>query len=101
VKALPLTPELLRVARRVVWFEEPETALSDPVRFLAHVMVFGTIQDLTALGGVVFKDDFARCWSTPHPGCSTLAPGPTGTSSAAATRPRPCRSEPGSRSLLH
>jgi len=50
VKALPLTPELLRVARRVVWFEEPETALSDPVRFLAHVMVFGTIQDLTALG---------------------------------------------------
>jgi hypothetical protein len=31
--------ELLRVARRVIWFEEPERALADPVQFLAHVMV--------------------------------------------------------------
>jgi hypothetical protein len=46
---LPATPELLHVARRVVWFEKPERALADPVQFLAHVMVFGTVKDLTAL----------------------------------------------------
>jgi hypothetical protein len=39
MKALPMTPELLRVARRVMSFEEPERAFGDPVQFLAHVMV--------------------------------------------------------------
>jgi hypothetical protein len=68
MKALPLTPELLRVARRVVWFEEPETALADPVRFLAHVLVFGTIQDLAALGGLVSEDDFREVLEHAPPG---------------------------------
>jgi hypothetical protein len=34
MKPLPRAPELLRVARRVVWFEPPEQALADPLRFL-------------------------------------------------------------------
>jgi hypothetical protein len=49
MRALPRTPELLRVARRVIWFEGPERALADPLQFLAHVMVFGTVEDLKAL----------------------------------------------------
>ena len=53
VKELPKTPELLRVARRVIWFEEPERALADP---LAHVMVFGTPEDLQAVRGIVGND---------------------------------------------
>jgi hypothetical protein len=58
MKTLPTTLELLRVARRVIWFEEPERALADPVQFLAHVMVFGTVEDLKALRGIVGKDDY-------------------------------------------
>jgi hypothetical protein len=58
MKALPMTPELLRVARRVVWFEEPARALADRVQFLAHLMVFGTVEDLKALRGIVSKDDY-------------------------------------------
>jgi hypothetical protein len=57
-ETLPTKPELLRVARRVIWFEEPERALADPVQFLAHVMVFGTVEDLKALRGIVGKDDY-------------------------------------------
>ena len=57
-EALPATPELLRVARRVIWFEEPERALADPVQFLVHVMVFGTVEDLKVLRGIVSKDDY-------------------------------------------
>jgi hypothetical protein len=53
MKALPKTPELLQVARRVMWFEEPERALADPLQFLAHVMVFGMLEDLRALLGIV------------------------------------------------
>ncbi len=52
MKQLPVTPELLKVARRVVWFEEPEAALADPVHFLTHVMTYGTIEDLGALASL-------------------------------------------------
>jgi hypothetical protein len=49
MKPLGATPELLRVARRVMWFEEPERALAGPIQFLARVMVFGAVEDLKAL----------------------------------------------------
>ncbi len=38
MRPLPLTPELLALARRVVWFEEPAQALSDTVRLVAYAM---------------------------------------------------------------
>lgn len=68
MKALPVTPELLRVARRVVWFNQPETALADPVRFLTQVMVFGTVEDLQALRGLVDKDDYREALEQAPPG---------------------------------
>jgi len=82
MKPLPVTPELLRVARRVVWFQEPEEALADPVHFLAHVMTYGTSEDLRALQGIVGIDEFrevlahapagvfdARSWAFWHLHC--------------------------------
>jgi hypothetical protein len=68
MRALPVTAELLRVARRVIWFEEPERALVDPVQFLAHVMVFGSIEDLKALQGIVGKDDYCEVLEQAPPG---------------------------------
>lgn len=68
MKPLPITPEILRVARRVVWFEEPETTLADPVRFLAHVMVLGTIEDLAALHSMACEDDYREALAHPPPG---------------------------------
>jgi hypothetical protein len=58
MKKLPATPELLNVARRVVWYQSPEATLADPVRFLAHVMTYGTIEDLAAVRLVVGLDAF-------------------------------------------
>lgn len=68
MKTLPATLELLTVARRVIWFEEPERALADPVQFLAHVMVFGTVEDLKALRGIVTKDDYREVLEQAPPG---------------------------------
>jgi hypothetical protein len=68
MKALPATPKLLRVARRVIWFEEPEEALADPVQFLAHVMVFGGIEDLKALRGIVGKKEYREVLEDAPPG---------------------------------
>jgi hypothetical protein len=65
---LPAMPELLQVARRVIWFEEPEQALADPVRFLAYVMVFGTVEDLATLRGFVARDDYREALDRARPG---------------------------------
>jgi hypothetical protein len=68
MKSLPHAPELLRVARRVVWFKEPEETLADPVLFLAHVMTYGTIEDLAALEGFVGKADYCEVLEHAPPG---------------------------------
>jgi hypothetical protein len=68
VKPLPTTPELLTVARRVVWFKEPADALADPVHFLAHVMTYGTVEDLRALQDIVGLDEFREVLDHAPPG---------------------------------
>lgn len=51
--------ELLRVARRMVWFKPPEETLADPVLFLSYAMTYGTIEDLRVVR-VHFTDDQLR-----------------------------------------
>ena len=102
MKALPTTPELLRVARRVIWFEEPERALADPVQFLAHVMVFGTVEDLKALRGIVGKHEYrevlehapagvfdVRSWAYWNLVCGRQPTPPLPTRTLPPTRPMP------------
>lgn len=68
MRPLPVTPELLNVARRVVWFREPEEELTDPVHFLAYVMSIGTVDDIKALQGIVGKDDYREVLEKAPPG---------------------------------
>ena len=68
MKVLPPTPELLAVARRVVWFKEPAVTLAEPVLFLSHVMTYGTPEDLAALHGMVGKDTFCEALDHAPPG---------------------------------
>ena len=51
--------ELLRVAKRMVWFKPPEETLADPVLFLSHAMTYGTVDDLRVLR-TRFTDDQLR-----------------------------------------
>ncbi|HEX3948955.1 MAG TPA: hypothetical protein VHW95_03785 [Steroidobacteraceae bacterium] len=68
MKALPLSPDLLAVAPRVIWFEPPETALADPVRFLAYLMTYGTIEDITVVRRYLDLDDFREALDRAPPG---------------------------------
>ena len=68
MKPLPTTPALLAVARRVVWFKEPSETLADAAHFLAHVMTYGTVEDLHALQGVVGQIDFRKALEQAPPG---------------------------------
>ncbi|HKH45625.1 MAG TPA: hypothetical protein VKM72_13270 [Thermoanaerobaculia bacterium] len=38
--------DLEQVARRLFWWKSPAEALADPHRFVAQVMVYGTVEDL-------------------------------------------------------
>jgi hypothetical protein len=68
VKDLPRTPEMLAVARRVVWFEPPETALADPVRFLAYAMTCGRHEDMRAVRRHVSDDALRAALAAAPPG---------------------------------
>src|ERR1700750_7332 len=68
MKSLPITPALLTVAQRVVWFKEPADALADPIHFLAHVMTYGTVEDLRELQGIVGLDEFREVLDFAPPG---------------------------------
>jgi hypothetical protein len=68
MKPLPETPTLLAVAERVVWFKPPAEALANPVHFLAHVMTYGTVEDIKALNDVVGPNEFRETLDNPPPG---------------------------------
>ncbi len=68
MKPLPATSELMSVAERVVWFRPPLEALADPVHFLAHVMTYGTVEDLRALEGLVGEREFRETLEHAPPG---------------------------------
>ena len=58
MKPLPNTHDLLSVAPRVVWFEPPEKALANPVRFLAYLMTYGTLSDIAVVRRYLDLGDF-------------------------------------------
>jgi hypothetical protein len=50
--------DLRRVAKRVVWFKVPDETLSDVKLFLAHVMTYGTLSDISTVLQDFSEDDF-------------------------------------------
>jgi hypothetical protein len=65
---IPLTPETEAVSRRVIWFEEPEQALSNPVRFIAYAMTYATHEDMTIIRRYVTDDGFREALDKAPPG---------------------------------
>ena len=65
---LPLTPDLLAVAPNVVWFEEPEEALSNPLRFMAYLMTYGTPHDIAVVKRYVGEEGFKEAIEKASPG---------------------------------
>ena len=68
MKAIPLNPETETVARRIVWFESPEEALADPVRFMAYAMAHATHEDMKVIRRYVDDADFLEALEKAPPG---------------------------------
>ena len=54
----PYPEELLRVARKVVWYDQPEETLSDGKNFLTHLMVYGSPADVEVVERYVGEEEF-------------------------------------------
>lgn len=68
MKPIPITPETLQVARRVIWFQPPEKALADPVQFMAYAMTYALQQDMQVIRRYISDDDFREALDHAPPG---------------------------------
>lgn len=65
---IPLTPVMQEIAHRIVWFEPPERALADPIRFMAYAMTYATHRDMSVLRQYVSDEDFQEALAQAPPG---------------------------------
>jgi hypothetical protein len=68
VKPIPVTPQTVEAARRIIWFEEPEKALADPVRFMAYAMTYARHKDMRVLRQYVSDDEIRQALDNAPPG---------------------------------
>lgn len=68
MKPIPITAETLELARRIVWFEPAEKALSDPIRFMAYAMTYALPEDMRSIRRHVSDDDFREALDRAPPG---------------------------------
>jgi hypothetical protein len=68
MRTIPLTPDTDALARRLVWFEEPAQALSDPVRFVAYALARATHEDMNLLRTYLSDDDLREALDHAPPG---------------------------------
>jgi hypothetical protein len=61
-------PELCAIAQRVVWFESAEETLSQPKRFLAYLMTYGTVEEILTVRKYFSAQDFEAVLADPPPG---------------------------------
>jgi hypothetical protein len=56
----PYAAELIRVAKKVVWYDSPEETLADLNTFLTHVMVYGSPADVAVVERHVAPEEFRK-----------------------------------------
>ena len=65
---IPLDDRTARLARRLVWFEPPATALADPVRFMAYAFARATHEDTNVSRLYLTEPDFREALEKAPPG---------------------------------
>jgi hypothetical protein len=68
MKPIPITPQTLKVASNIIWFESPEQALADPVRFMAYAMTYALPEDMRLIRQYVSDNDFRDALEHAPPG---------------------------------
>lgn len=68
MRPIPVNPRTIEIARRIIWFEEPEEALADPVKFLAYAMTYSCHQDMRVIREYVSDDEIRQALDAAPPG---------------------------------
>ena len=68
MKPLPQCQDLLNIAPRIIWFEPAKAALADPIRFLAYLMTYGTVEEIKVVKRYADLDDFREALEHAPPG---------------------------------
>lgn len=68
MKTIPLTLDTEALARRLVWFEEPQEALSDTFRFVAYALARATHEDMKLVRSFLNDDDLREALDHAPPG---------------------------------
>jgi hypothetical protein len=68
MRQLPHTPELENVARNTVWFKPPADAIDEPFHLVAHVLTFGTHEDVTTLRKYISDSELQEAIDHAPPG---------------------------------
>jgi hypothetical protein len=68
MKALPHDPALLSAARRIIWFEKPEEAVADAIRFFAYAVAYGGKADLEVVLRYYTEQDMREALRKAPPG---------------------------------
>jgi len=66
----PIAPDaaMRDLARRVIWFEAPDQALADPVRFVAYAFRYATHHDMKIIREHMTDDDLRDALDHAPPG---------------------------------
>jgi hypothetical protein len=68
MKSIPLNEETAAIAAQIIWFESPDKALSDPVRFMAYAMTYAMHEEMRVIRRYVSDDDFREALDRAPPG---------------------------------
>jgi hypothetical protein len=60
--------DFLALAPRIIWFEAPEQALANPIRFLAYLMTYGTAEEVAMAQRHLALEDFREALDKAPPG---------------------------------
>jgi hypothetical protein len=58
----------VEVARRIIWFEKPEKALADPIRFMAYAMTYASHESMRVIRQYVSDDEIRQALDNAPPG---------------------------------
>jgi hypothetical protein len=68
----PYSAELIRVAKKVVWYDSPDQTLADLPTFLAHLMVYGSPADVEVVERYVALEEFRKVLENAPAGVFTV-----------------------------
>ena len=68
MKLIPSNEKTQELAKRLIWFETPDEAMADPIRFMAYAFARATHEDMKLLRMFLDENDLKEALDRAPPG---------------------------------